>query len=644
MVNPASKNSVIIWVQKLGIFVILFFVIRSLFIKVIVYYDEKATSPFFKSFLKILDQFGFSGIFQKAFLTFDRTDIGKPTLSYRIRDELDQCLEYICNQYGLTGNIRLKNMVKCYLCDSVGPKITFINMVREKIDTKVMSKEADHDIYIRKHTLNIFIRRFYEKQGVVIKELGILGENISIILRLFAYFAIIFYGKFLYRGIFTNIKEFKPAVWVEYAHDDMLDRCFWQDAVDRDKTEIVNFLFRSDDPENIIQIMEERGSKWVDGHFLPVLRMSGISLNQIVGTMKRLFKDINDYPLILAYLFFHNHFHYLIYSAVFKKFQVRVLIQHHETAWLSDMWARAMEDAGGILLNFHWSNYPRIMTPTHLFSFHVFFLWGEAIYSVVKEGGHTCKYVLPSGLWIVDDGNDSGIETFPSEIDFVLALFDSSVAYNAQQTEATLSLFYLRILELLEKRPSWGLIVKSKHRDMDGLENLPAGDVIVQKIKHLMTSGRAQVLPFTSSPLKAASHANLSVCYGLNSAGIIAAVHGNKSIHWDCSGWHQHPFYQDIEQKFLFQSLGEVEEAIIMVSEGDAAIGDFSQWRKSYNYFEDFNASHRVGSFIQDFINEISSHHNVDIALQEAVDKYMKENQVSDSFYRIDSCKMKAMH
>jgi hypothetical protein len=644
MINPARKKLAIIWVQKLDLFVIISFIIRSFFTKVIVNYDEKATPPFFERVLKILDQFGFGRIFQKAFLTHDRSDIAQSSLFYRIRDDLDQCLEHICDQYGLTGDIQLKNMVKCYLCDSIGPRITLINMVREKIDAKGMQKETDHEIHIRKHTLNIFIKRFYEQQGLVIKELGIVGEHIGIILRLSAYFAIILYGKVFCRGVFTNIKEFKPAVWIEYSHNDIVDFCFWQNAVDRDKIEIVNFLFRNDSPKNIVQIMEERGNKWVDGHFLAVLRMSRISLNQIVDTMKRFFKNINGYPLILAYLFFLNRFYYLIYRSVFKKFQVRVLIQHHDTSWLQDMWARAMEDAGGILLNFHWSNYPAIMTPNHLFSYHVFFLWGEAIYSIVKEGGDTCKHVLPSGLWIVGDGKDAGVEPFPDEVNFVIALFDSSAAYNIEQTEETLSRFYLCILEMLGKRPSWGLIIKSKNRDINGLRNLPAGDLIVQKIKHLMASGRARLLPPSSSPVVASSLADLSVCYGLNSAGIIAAVHGNKAIHWDCSGWHQHPFYQDSEQKFLFRNLDEVEREIVRASEGDTAVGDFTRWRQSYNYFEDFNASHRIGSFIQDFIVEMNSHRNVDIALQAAVDKYMKENQVSDSFCRIDSCKMKAMH
>ena len=630
MDNSIRRRTSIIWIQQIRFVDLLVFILRSLFNKVIVYYDEKAVSPSVENFLSILAQIGFRDIFQKAFLTFDKSSIGEPSLYYRIRDELNQCLEDICNKYGLEGDERLKKMVKCYLCDSVGSRINFINMVREKIDAKGMSKDAGHKIYIPRHTLNVFLKRFYERQGLAIKESGIVSENFGIILRVFAYFAIIIYGKFFYRGIFTNVKEFKPAVWVEYANNDIVDFCFWQNGVDRDKTEIVNFLFRSDSPKNIIQIMEERGEKWVDAHFLPVLRMSGINLNQIVGAMKRLFKDINDYPLILAYLFFLNQINYLIYRAVFRKFQVRVLIQHHDTSWLQDMWARAMEDAGGILLNFHWSNYPTIMTPSHLFSYHVFFLWGEAICSVVQEGGHNCKYILPSGLSIVDDGDEAGIESFPREVSFVIALFDSSAAYNIHQTKETLSIFYLRILELLEKRPSWGLIVKSKNWDVDGLESLPAGDLIVQKLKHLMGAGRALVLSPSSSPVTAASQANLSVCYGLNSAGIVAAVHGQKAIHWDCSGWHNHPFYKDREQKFIFRDLDEIEAVIIRASKGDATIGDFSRWRKSYNYFDDFNASHRVGSFIQDFINEMDSHHNVDVALQAAVDKYMKENQVTE--------------
>jgi len=40
MVKPDRKKSAIIWVQKLGIFGILSFILRSLFTKMIVYYDS----------------------------------------------------------------------------------------------------------------------------------------------------------------------------------------------------------------------------------------------------------------------------------------------------------------------------------------------------------------------------------------------------------------------------------------------------------------------------------------------------------------------------------------------------------------------------------------------------------------------------
>ena len=621
------KNS-IIWVQQFGVIVILSLVFRSLFVKNIIYYDEKAITPLSERMLRIINRFGFGKKFQKALLSFNRNDIKESTLFYQIRSDIDQCCEDICTQYKLTGDIRLKNMVKCYLCDILGPPITFVNMVRNKIN----AKEAKHEIYICKNSLNVFIKRFYKKQGYVIKESGIISEKVGIIIRIFAHYARMIYGKFFYKCIFTNIKEIKPAVWVEYDNERHINYCFWQDYVNRDRTEVVNFLFRNDYPENVIQTMEQQGIKWADCHILPVLRMSGISLKQIAGTVKRLLKNVNDYPLVLAYLFFLRHYYYMIYRKVLEKYQVRVLIQHHDTSWLQDMWARAVEDAGGILLNFHWSNYPTIMTPSHLFSFHIFFLWGEALYSFIEEGGHTCKYILPSGLWIGADGNSSSIQHFPGEVNFVIALFDSSAAYNIHQTEETLSCFYLRILELLESRPSWGLIVKSKNWDINGFRNLPAGELIIQKLKRLMGSGKAQVLPPSSSPITAASSAHLSVCYGLNSAGIVVAAHGQKAIHWDCSGWYNHPFYKDEEQKFIFRSLDEIEEAIIKASEGSSDIGDFSRWRKQYNYFEDFNASRRVGAFIEDFLDEINSHHNVEVALKSAVDKYRKENHVGEPF------------
>jgi len=54
-------------------------------------------------------------------------------------------------------------------------------------------------------------------------------------------------------------------------------------------------------------------------------------------------------------------------------------------------------------------------------------------------------------------------------------------------------------------------------------------------------------------------------------------------------------------------------------------MGDFSKWRKSVNYYEDFEGAKRVAWFLERFMAAIeSSSGNSGIAMQESVDAYIK--------------------
>jgi hypothetical protein len=57
------------------------------------------------------------------------------------------------------------------------------------------------------------------------------------------------------------------------------------------------------------------------------------------------------------------------------------------------------------------------------------------------------------------------------------------------------------------------------------------------------------------------------------------------------------PIYMESDQKILYPSLDDLENAIFRVSEGDQSIGVFSKWQQKLNYFNDFKAPERVGHF-----------------------------------------------
>jgi hypothetical protein len=270
------------------------------------------------------------------------------------------------------------------------------------------------------------------------------------------------------------------------------------------------------------------------------------------------------------------------------------------------------------------------MKPSHLFPFHVFFEWGRIFEKFLPVEDGICDYWLPSGLWIYKDEDDlSEIEKRLKGLEFTFAIFDSSAAHNVHQTPSALSRFYLLLLDLLEKNVSWGAVVKSKSGGIDSLLALPNGHDIARRFRSLMEANRVFFLKSRLSPATAAALTDVSVCFGLNSAGIVAGVHGHKALHWDCSGWLKHPFYNDPGQKFIFKTLDDLENAIIRASEGDSSIGDFSKWRQPFNHFDDFNADKRVGAFVQDIMDMSLKTDKARDILDFAAKRYIERNGIS---------------
>jgi len=193
-------------------------------------------------------------------------------------------------------------------------------------------------------------------------------------------------------------------------------------------------------------------------------------------------------------------------------------------------------------------------------------------------------------------------------------------------------MFYLRIIELLEKNSTWGGIVKSKDYELKDILSIPHGIEIHKKMKNLIDNRRLVFLDPSVSPATASSYADLSVCATIQSAGILAAGFDNKVIHHDFAGFLMFPIYKESDQKILYQSLDDLEKAIISASEGDQSIGVFSKWQQKFNYFEDIKAPQRVGHFIQNYMDAVLKSGDAVSSLDLTVQRYIHVNKIKDDF------------
>lgn len=633
--NTGEEKNVI-WIEKIGLIITVKLQVLGFFSNTIVRYNEHHISFLCKKYFRLLRKTDICKNFNPANLSLDKKDSKGYALSYKVHKSIDICVEKFCQQYISNKPEWFKKMTKTYLAFSLLSRITFITMVESEIEEKLDQKNV---LYLFRHPLNSTFIPFYTKKGLTIKESYNLIEHIRFFLKPLKVIFAILLSKITSYKIKTNISKINPAIWVEHVHKEVVDFTFWKYFIKTKDVDIVCYLDRKDTPpvSEITSEIEKDGLKWIDAQRFSLIKASNFSLSDLKESIKILFVSSN-LPNWFKTFRFEENVLFLLYKSVFKRFQVKILIQHQDTSWQQATQAMAIESVGGIMIGFHWSNFVLIVSQ-HLTPQHVYFVWGKIYFDWIQQKSNTCRYILPSGLWItIDDGRLENLNNLSKEVKFKLCIFDSSVEYYLHQTPHSLSKFYLKIIKLLENNTSWCGIVKSKNwRNIDDLVFLPKGNEIVSRMNLLVNQNRLFVLDKTTSPVTAASYANLSVGYGLNSAVIVSAIHGYRGVHWDCSGWLKHPFYKDPTQKFIYQSLNELEEAIISASKGDKSIGDFSKWRQKLNYFDDLNAPERIGKFIQDFMDEVIKTDDGKHSMDFAVKKYIEENGIKDDFFKMDN-------
>lgn len=630
MTQSVRKNR-IFWVQKLTVLSMPFFVLRSFLLKAEVFYDENKISYLCGFIICFLKKINLSGRFYPASLCMNEEKGGGFRIRKSVYGRIDYSLNCFLKSYSSQVDFIFSESWKIYLANYLYNAFTFIAMVESKITLK-KADEYINEVFLIRHPANLVIKKFYPAENLLFKESS-LAQCISYYVKPLCYILSVLFCKFAIKRENNNIRPAKPSVWVEYCPAGFVDFTFWKDAVKNRNFNIVRYFDRSDDgPLDAVKgKVAQQGFRWIDLHFMPLVKAAQISLIRLFNTYSNAIKDKKKFPLWFKIFIFEYHLWILLYEAVFKKYKVRLLIQFLETSWKQGPQVVALKSAGGIMAGFNWSHYYFPSLSTHFYPQHIYFTWGDAISEYMETMKSSARYILPSGVWINQKNlKPPELRQLSDKLEFIIAIFDNSASYDCHASPEDLSKFYSGVIDVLEHRPKWGGIVKSKNPDFYyKLSTLPKGDLLISRIKKLNKEGRVVVLDHNNTPLAAAANANLSVCFGgLNSAGIISSLYGYRSIHWDYSGVKSRHFYKIENQQIVFSSLEELLNAIVQSGNGDKMIGDFSKWRRQYNYFDDFLAAQRVGRFIQDFMEKVINTNDAECSLDYSVNKYTRENNI----------------
>jgi len=441
-----------------------------------------------------------------------------------------------------------KEVVKSYLSSYLGQHILFITMVEHEI---LKIKNVKHEIYLKANFANYLIISFFPDKEIKIRQLPPIFSYLELLVKPFLLLVRALYYQVFFNKITGTIKErdVLPALWIEHEHTHgvwVQFRRFLSNHIDKNKYKTVYYFDRDDTPidETVVNTLKSMALEWIDCRKMRHSRLNLSDINELVTKMGR---STHLRPLWLFMIRLHFEVIYILYKSMYARFNVKLLIQHQEGSWRQEAQKQALDAIGGIMIGLHWSSYLNYEYPSHITPQHVFLVWGKGHFELLAKKGNTCKYILPCGVWIDDVEDDSLIiNDFSPEVGFKIAVFDTDAAYNIEQSPEAAAEFYFAILELLDRHEDFGIVVKSKKWAIEELSTLPSGEEIIQKISRLKKLKRAVILDSKEfSPAIAARYADLSVCLGINSAGVIAALHGGRVIHWDCTGWMKYPLYRD---------------------------------------------------------------------------------------------------
>ncbi len=628
------KHKTVYWVEKISALDIVCFLVKRCCTDIRVHYDRYNYTPAFGAIFAFLCRIGLQRIFIPVNLVLHRLDARGYSLTYRVHDELNACIEGFFKTHIPQESQRFKNMLKANLAVILKPGVIFVTMVDAEINAAGPASGDRNIIVVSSHPFNYLLCLFYRNRVFSVRRARFSMQSIAFYLRPFCYLSLALASKCGRPQAASNISTIRPAIWLEYYPGRW--HSFWVDSIRSKDFDIVKYFDRADTPltQKATEETEAAGIKWIDLHLISLIRIGDMSFPLLLRLLAEACEHYVASPVWLGIFRFECTFLRSLYAAVFSRYQVKVLIQHQEASWRQEIQAQAMEIAGGIMVGYHWSIYQYYLTPTHFFPQHVFFAWGRIMSAMLRADNSACRYVLPSGIWIVHDGDVlSRGDLFADQVSFVMSVFDDSVKYNLYQSPQSLSDFYLRILTIVENNERFGCIIKSKHRH-ELLSSLPQGNKIAEKIELLKGKKRLVILDSSSYPLVAGACSDLSVGYSINSAcALVGTIGGRAAVNWDCAGLKSHPFHKHPERKIVFDTLNELEEAIVMVSAGDGSIGDYRYWKKDVNYFDDRLAVGRITGFLESYMAESMMSGDPEHALCFAVHKYIDDNKVGQDFF-----------
>lgn len=315
----------------------------------------------------------------------------------------------------------------------------------------------------------------------------------------------------------------------------------------------------------------------------------------------------------------------------------RVVFSVGETG--NDSLSMAADLAGAVRTGYHWSAiYP--LNARHLPIHQVYFAWGSRNVQMFSESGRGYTDAILLGGCIFDLVNEDPESTENRDaarsdlglrhVRHVVAALDKSMGgyYGANRHLE----FYDALVSWAESDPSIGLVFKYKSQ-RDVPEVFRHAPELARRVEELVVAGRTVLLDGTHPVRDAVLLADVVVGLGWNSAGIVASIHGARTVFWDPAALLDGPAREGVlkvgwdNPAVVFPDLDQLVESVRSYLADPTVmpqLGDLSRVSHDVDPFRDGRAAERVGSFVRSFLESLEHDQDHTAALERALDTYAR--------------------
>lgn len=631
----ASKHAsypLVIWIERLSLPGALYLAARALLTGAAIRFDEHRVTPAARILARLLGP----DLFAPAGLRLNVVDARGEGLVYRRCENLSRAVAAFCARALPGAPETERRMTECFMATELLARAGFLTMVERAAEAY---PGARHEARVRGHFLNRALIDHFESAGLAVRQSAPGPEGLR-----FAAIPLVLVLKSVWHWLTGSAPETakRPAVWIEQAPQgavwDQFQALAGAFASSSPRAYDVAYYFdRADTPYDEAAVRRLAAGALRAQPLFDVTAHAGIGPRELAALAAKAWRASSLGAWWLPFFRLHAELIRAFHASVFRAHGVKVLIQHQETSWKQEPKARAIEDAGGLMLGLHWSSYEHYDFPSHLTPQHAFFAWGAAHRDILEKRGLAREKVLPSGVWLPALDREEARPRFSSGVKLTLAVFDSDAYYDLYMSPESLGRFYSWLADLLERRCEIGVLLKPKTikpgtTGLEGLCSLPGGAALAERFDRLRAQGRLVVLDGGAfTPLDAARWADFSVSFGLNTAGFLAALRGVPSLQWDCTGWLRHPLYTVAGQQVVFTSLDAMGAAFERALAGDRSVGALGPFLSRINHFGDFRGFDRIFGFIDAFMVRLAAGEERRAALDATAARYRAEHGVEDS-------------